>query len=323
MVSQGSTFGISDQGIVNHDAVHWNLGPEALYEETVRRGLGTVTHGGALTVETGKFTGRSPNDKFIVEGGASQDSIWWGAVNKGTSEEVFDNLHRQMLAYYQNRDLFVQDLHAGSAADYRLNVRVVSDSPWHSLFARNMFLRPNQDELANFRPEFTILHAPTFQAVPERDGTNSEVFIMVNFEKRLILIGGTRYAGEIKKSIFSILNYLLPERGVLPMHCSANIGEAGDTAIFFGLSGTGKTTLSVDGSRKLIGDDEHGWSDQGVFNFEGGCYAKVINLSPEMEPEIFATTRRFGTVLENVVLDPLTHIPHFDDYSLPENTPAS
>ncbi|WP_259781316.1 phosphoenolpyruvate carboxykinase [Aestuariispira ectoiniformans] len=323
MVSQGSTFGISDQGIVNHDAVHWNLGPEALYEETVRRGLGTVTHGGALTVETGKFTGRSPNDKFIVEGGASQDSIWWGAVNKGTSEEVFDNLHRQMLAYYQNRDLFVQDLHAGSAADYRLNVRVVSDSPWHSLFARNMFLRPNQDELANFRPEFTILHAPTFQAVPERDGTNSEVFIMVNFEKRLILIGGTRYAGEIKKSIFSILNYLLPERGVLPMHCSANIGEAGDTAIFFGLSGTGKTTLSADGSRKLIGDDEHGWSDQGVFNFEGGCYAKVINLSPEMEPEIFATTRRFGTVLENVVFDPVTRIPNFDDNSLAENTRAS
>ena len=323
MASQGSNYSLQNHGVFNNGGELWNLGAEALYEETVRQGLGTITKGGALTVETGKFTGRSPNDKFIVEEETSRDNIWWGAVNKSTSEEVFDNLHTQMTAYYQNRKLYVQDLYAGASDKYRLKVRVISDSPWHSLFARNMFIRPAQEDLADFEPDFTILHAPLLQANPERDGTNSEVFVTVNFKKRMVLIGGTRYAGEIKKSIFGVLNYLLPEQGVLPMHCSANIGAAGDTAIFFGLSGTGKTTLSADGTRTLIGDDEHGWSDDGVFNFEGGCYAKVINLSREMEPEIYATTQRFGTILENVVFDPFTRELDFTDNSLAENTRAS
>ena len=323
MASQGSTYGLQNHGVFNEGDVLWNQGAEALYEETVRQGLGTITKGGALAVETGKFTGRSPNDKFIVEEASSRDNIWWGQVNKSTTEEVFDNLHRQMTSYYQNRKLYVQDLYAGASEKYRIKVRVVSDSPWHSLFARNMFIRPATEDLAEFEPDFTILHAPLLQAKPERDGTNSEVFVTVNFDKRMVLIGGTRYAGEIKKSIFGVLNYLLPEQGVLPMHCSSNIGAKGDTAIFFGLSGTGKTTLSADGTRTLIGDDEHGWSDDGVFNFEGGCYAKVINLSPEMEPEIYATTRRFGTILENTVFDPFTREIDFADNSLAENTRAS
>ncbi|MTI08653.1 phosphoenolpyruvate carboxykinase [Curvivirga aplysinae] len=323
MGTQGNTTGLESAGIINSVDVKWNLGAEALYEETISKGLGVMTKGGALAVETGKFTGRSPNDKFIVEEASSKDNIWWGQVNKGTTEAVFDAMHKQMTAYLQNRELYVQDLYAGADIDYRLNVRVISESPWHSLFARNMFIRPDRDDLEGFAPDFTILHSPYINAVPERDGTNSECFILVNFEKKMILIGGTRYAGEIKKSIFSILNYLLPEQGVMPMHCSANIGPDGDTAIFFGLSGTGKTTLSADGSRTLIGDDEHGWSDNGVFNFEGGCYAKVINLSPEMEPEIYATTERMGTILENVVFDPITREVDFDDNSLAENTRAS
>ncbi|WP_420548703.1 phosphoenolpyruvate carboxykinase [Curvivirga sp.] len=323
MGTQGNTTGLESAGIINSVDVKWNLGAEALYEETISKGLGVMTKGGALAVETGKFTGRSPNDKFIVEEASSKDNIWWGQVNKGTTEAVFDAMHKQMTAYLQNRELYVQDLYAGADVDYRLNVRVISESPWHSLFARNMFIRPDRNDLEGFAPDFTILHSPYINAVPERDGTNSECFILVNFEKKMILIGGTRYAGEIKKSIFSILNYLLPEQGVMPMHCSANIGPDGDTAIFFGLSGTGKTTLSADGSRTLIGDDEHGWSDNGVFNFEGGCYAKVINLSPEMEPEIYATTERMGTILENVVFDPITREVDFDDNSLAENTRAS
>jgi phosphoenolpyruvate carboxykinase (ATP) len=282
-----------------------------------------MSTGGALVVETGKHTGRSPNDKFLVDEASSTGNIWWGPVNKKTSEENFENMRRQILSYYQGRDLYVQDLFAGSDRDYRLSVRVISESPWHSLFARNMFIIPSEKELADFVPELTILNAPYFHAVPERDGTNSECAIMMNFAEKTVLIAGTQYAGEIKKSVFSYLNYMLPERSVLPMHCSANIGNAGDTSIFFGLSGTGKTTLSADGTRALIGDDEHGWCDNGIFNFEGGCYAKVINLSPEAEPEIYATTRRFGTILENVVMDPVTRQLDLDDASLTENTRAS
>ena len=318
-----STFGLANHGIVNAKAEHWNQSAAPLYEATIRGGLGSVSRGGALVVETGRHTGRSPNDKFLVEEASSKDNIWWGPINRPTSEERFDNLHRQILAYYQGRNLYVQDLFAGADPDYRLSVRVISESPWHSLFARNMFLQPSDHELAEFVPELTILNAPYFHAVPERDGTNSETAIMMNFAERLVLVAGTVYAGEIKKSVFSYLNYLLPDRDVLPMHCSANIGVGGDVSIFFGLSGTGKTTLSADGTRTLIGDDEHGWSANGIYNFEGGCYAKVINLSEQAEPEIYETTRRFGTILENVVMDPRTRELDLDDGSLTENTRAS
>ncbi len=318
-----SKFGIENHGIVNAAGLHWNEEAATLYEATIRGGLGRLAPGGALVVETGKHTGRSPNDKFLVEEPSSKEHIWWGPVNRPTTPERFDNLHRQMLAYLQGRNVYVQDLYAGADPNYRLSVRVISESPWHSLFARNMFIAPRPDELADFVPEITILNTPYFHAVPERDGTNSETAIMMNFAEKLVLVAGSQYAGEIKKSVFSYLNYVLPERGVLPMHCSANIGPAGDVGVFFGLSGTGKTTLSADGTRTLIGDDEHGWSPTGIFNFEGGCYAKVINLSENAEPEIYATTRRFGTILENVVMDPVTGALDLDDGSLTENTRAS
>jgi phosphoenolpyruvate carboxykinase (ATP) len=322
-VDRKSNFGLKNHGIVNTRSEHWNLDAAPLYEATLARGLGHISSGGALVVETGKHTGRSPRDKFLVEEPSSQGNIWWGPINRPTSAQKFDNLHRQILSHYQGRDIYVQDLFCGADPQYRLSVRVISESPWHSLFARNMFLRPSEKELAEFVPELTILNAPYFHAVPERDGTNSECAIMMNFAEKLVLIAGSQYAGEIKKSVFSYLNYVLPERNVLPMHCSANIGPRGDVSIFFGLSGTGKTTLSADGTRALIGDDEHGWSNNGIFNFEGGCYAKVINLSPEAEPEIYATTRRFGTILENVVMDPRTRELDLDDGSLTENTRAS
>ncbi len=323
-----SRHGLGEAGIRARGAVWWNLGAPALYEHTIRSGQGQMAEGGALVVMTGQYTGRSPNDKFIVDEPGSHDNIAWGKVNVPMSEERFQRLHAKVAAYFQTRDLYVQDLYAGADVDYRLPIRVVSESPWHSLFARNMFIDPLQrgeDEsaLRNFQPAFTILHAPYLQADPASDGTNSECFIVMNFARRMVLIGGTIYAGEIKKSVFSILNYLLPERDVLPMHCSANVGAKGDTAIFFGLSGTGKTTLSADSSRTLIGDDEHGWTAKGVFNFEGGCYAKVIKLSAEAEPEIFATTRRFGTILENVVMDPDTRILDLDSARHAENTRAS
>ena len=318
-----SRFGLKQQGIRNLRHAHWNLPPAALYEEALRRGEGVLGPGGALIVETGQYTGRSPNDKFIVEEPGSKDAIWWGPVNRPFAQADFDSMHRRMLAYLQGRDVFVRDVFAGADPQYRLPVRIVTESAWHNLFVANMFLRPGPEELKEFEPAFTILQAPGLHAVPDQDRTKSEVFILVNFAKRLVLIGGSRYAGEVKKSVFSILNYLLPERGVLPMHCSANIGPRGDTAIFFGLSGTGKTTLSADGNRTLIGDDEHGWSDRGIFNFEGGCYAKVIRLSLDAEPEIYATTERFGTILENVVMDPVTRRLDLDDARLTENTRAS
>ena len=318
-----SKHGLELHGIHNIDIAHWNLGEAALYEEAICRHEGLLSVGGPLVVRTGHHTGRSPNDKFIVDEASSRDDIWWGQVNRPITEDQFASLRRRMLAYLQNRDLFVQDCYAGADPDYRLRVRVITESAWHNLFARNMFIQPEAAALAEFEPEFTVIQAPRFHADPAADGTNSEVFIVVSFAQRMVLIGGSSYAGEIKKSVFSILNFLLPARDVLPMHCSANIGPKGDSAIFFGLSGTGKTTLSADSSRTLVGDDEHGWSNNGVFNFEGGCYAKVIRLSPEAEPEIYATTERFGTVLENVMLDQDTRLLDLDDGALTENTRAS
>jgi phosphoenolpyruvate carboxykinase (ATP) len=315
-------FDLEAQGMRHLGPLHWNLTAPHLYEHAIRRHEGEIGLGGSFVANTGRHTGRSPHDKYIVNEPGTKDSVWWGDINQPIDPPRFDSLHQRMLAYLQGRELFVQDLYAGADPEYRLPVRVVSDHAWHSLFARNMFIRPPEPELHDFEPAFTILHAPNFRAIPELDGVRSETFILVNFASRLVLIGGTRYAGEIKKSVFGYLNFVLPSRDVLPMHCSANVGPNGDCAIFFGLSGTGKTTLSADASRTLIGDDEHGWSPRGIFNFEGGCYAKVINLSPSAEPEIYATITRFGTVLENVVLDPVTRMPDVDDASLTENTRA-
>ena len=322
MTGAKSRFGLERQGMRHLGTVHWNQSMPVLYQHAVHRSEGEVVAGGAFSVRTGRFTGRTPRDKYIVEEPGTKDTVWWGKINQPVDPERFDSLHQRMLAYLQGRDLFVQDLYAGADPTYRLPVRVITDNAWHSLFSRNMFVRPDVGELEGFEPAFTILHAPRFLAIPELDKINSEVFIFVNFAKGLVLIGGTAYAGEIKKSVFGYLNFVLPARDVLPMHASANVGPKGDCAIFFGLSGTGKTTLSADNSRTLIGDDEHGWSPKGIFNFEGGCYAKVINLSPTAEPEIYATITRFGTVLENVITDPATRMPDVDDDSLTENTRA-
>jgi phosphoenolpyruvate carboxykinase (ATP) len=317
-----STFGIDRHGIRNVAAAHWNLSVPMLYEHAIRRGEGVLGEGGSFVARTGIHTGRSVKDKFIIEEPGSKADIWWNGFNQPASPAIFESMHQRMLAYLQGREIFVQDVFCGADPEFRLPVRLVSESAWHTLFARNMFIRPSRTDLRDFRPGFTILHAPKLHATPERDGLNSETFILVNFAEKLALIGGTSYAGEVKKSVFGLLNFLLPAKGVLPMHCSANVGPRGDCAIFFGLSGTGKTTLSADGSRTLIGDDEHGWSKNGIFNFEGGCYAKVIRLSAKAEPEIYATIRRFGTVLENVVLSEHDRIPDVDDASLTENTRA-
>ena len=315
---------LSTMGLTGLGTVHWNLDAPALYERALRRGEVRLTRYGALVASTGARTGRSPQDRFIVDEPSTTAGIWWGDVNRPVARDVFDGLFMRVAAYLRGRDLFVQDLFAGADPAYRLPVRVVTECAWHNLFARNMFIRPKPAQRRRlFTPAFTVVQAPGFQGDPARDGLRSEAFVIINFAKRLVLIGGTAYAGEIKKSIFSVMNFLLPPQGVLPMHCSANIGPRGDTAVFFGLSGTGKTTLSADRSRRLIGDDEHGWSDHSVFNFEGGCYAKVIGLDPHAEPEIFATTRRFGTILENVVMDDATGEVDFDDSSLTENTRAS
>ena len=318
-----SSFGVDRNGLTPSGTVYWNLSTAALVETAVARGEGQLSRDGALVCLTGQHTGRSPNDKFIVKDVETENTIDWGSVNKPMTPEQFNTLHQKILAHLSAKDFFVQDCYAGADPDNRLNVRIITENAWHNLFARNMFIQPTRDELRRFEPEFTVLHAPSCHADPAVHGTNSEVFVLVNFSKKLVIIGGSIYAGEIKKSVFSILNYILPSRGVLPMHCSANISPEGQAAIFFGLSGTGKTTLSADASRVLIGDDEHGWSDTGVFNFEGGCYAKVINLSEEAEPEIYATTRRFGTILENVAMDPVRRTLDLDDNSLTENTRAS
>lgn len=326
MLIQGtvqSEYGLEHHGIQNVNAVYWNLTTPRLYEEAIRRREARVAHLGPLVVRTGQYTGRAPKDKFVVQDNNSNDKVWWGSVNQPMSEVQYDALKRRLLAYWQGRDLFVQDCYAGADPNYRLPIRVITETAWHSLFARDMFIQAKPAELKNHVPEFTVFHAPNFHAIPEEDGTRSEVFIVVNLSKKTILIGGTQYAGEIKKSIFSVLNYLLPQQRVLSMHCSANVGEKGDVAIFFGLSGTGKTTLSADPTRTLIGDDEHGWSNDGIFNLEGGCYAKVVHLSPEGEPEIYATTRRFGTILENVGFNSDTGRVDLDDTSLTENTRAA
>jgi len=303
--------------------VHWNLEPSELYEQILANGEGVLTKDGAIRILTGQYTGRSPKDKFFVEEETSKDDIWWGEINKPISEEVFDHLHAKVLDHLSHRnDLYVLDAFAGTDPRYRMPIRVISEVAYHGLFAWNMFVRATEAELANHVPEFTVLAAPTLIAKPDDDGTRTGTFILANIKKRMIVIGGTMYSGEVKKGIFSIMNYLLPGKGVMPMHCSANIGPDGDAAIFFGLSGTGKTTLSADASRTLIGDDEHGWADDGVFNFEGGCYAKTINLSSESEPEIYATTQMFGTILENV---PLTEHrkPDFTDTRYTQNTRCS
>jgi phosphoenolpyruvate carboxykinase (ATP) len=297
-----------------------NLQPAQLVSEAIRRDEAQLSAGGAVVATTGKFTGRSPKDKFFVAYPELQDSIDWGTTNQALDPERFAAMRRRAIAHIADRELFVQDLFAGGDPAHRVKVRVVTEQAWHNLFARNMFIRPSEAELEGFEPDWVVLQLPSFEADPAVDGTNSSTVIAVDFREKLVLIGGTAYAGEIKKSIFTVLNYLLPAAGVMPMHCSANVSAAGHVAVFFGLSGTGKTTLSADASRTLIGDDEHGWGPDGVFNFEGGCYAKVVRLDPEAEPEIFAASTRFGTVLENVILDPVTRAPRFEDDSLTENT---
>jgi phosphoenolpyruvate carboxykinase (ATP) len=316
--------GLEAVGILRSGTVHWNLSTPALTEISVARHEGQLAADGPLVARTGQHTGRSPNDKFVVKEPASEKHVHWGDVNKPIDEKYFDALHKDLVAYVQDKELFVLDAWAGADPTYRLPIRVVNEYAWHNIFARNMFLPENDPaKRAAHAPEFTVIDIPNFKADPARHGSRSESFIFVNFGKKLVLIGGTSYAGEIKKSIFTILNYILPLKGVLSMHCSANVGKDGDTALFFGLSGTGKTTLSSDPVRQLLGDDEHGWSDKGVFNFEGGCYAKMIKLSPEAEPQIYATTKRFGTILENVVMNPDTRKLDLDDQSLTENTRGS
>ena len=301
--------------------VHWNLVAPQLVEAAVARGEGRLANDGPLVDETGPHTGRSVKDRFIVRDETTEATVWWGKSNQDMAPDAFGRLRDDFIAALADKpDLFVQDLYGGSQPGHRVKVRVVNEFAWHNLFIRNMLVRPEEKDLPGFQPEYTIIDLPSFRADPTRHGCRSETVIAVSFTERLILIGGTRYGGEMKKSVFSLLNYLLPPTGVMPMHCSANIGPAGDTAIFFGLSGTGKTTLSADASRTLIGDDEHGWSDTAIFNFEGGCYAKMIRLSAEAEPEIYATTKRFGTVLENVVMDPDARTLDLDDPALAENS---
>jgi len=313
--------GLENLGLSNLHRAYWNLPTASLYEEAVFRGEARISHLGPMVVGTGKHTARAAADKFIVREHTTEGRVWWGEYNRPFSAEKFSALLTRIQGFLQGRDLFVQDCYAGADPDYRMPIRIVTEKAWHSLFARNMFMKiRSTEELKRHAPQFTVICAPSFLASPVIDGTRTETFIIINFSARLAIIGGSAYGGEIKKTIFTVLNFLLPLEGVLPMHCSANVGAAGDVALFFGLSGTGKTTLSADPSRSLIGDDEHGWSDNGVFNFEDGCYAKVIRLSPEAEPQIHACTRRFGTILENVVLDPLSRRLDLNDDALTENT---
>jgi phosphoenolpyruvate carboxykinase (ATP) len=316
--------GLEAQGLDPKGDVHWNLVAPVLIQNAIRRNEGQLADMGPFCAVTTPHTGRSPNDKFLVKEPSSAADVDWGKVNQPMSDAQFETLLADVRDYLNQREeLFIQDLYCGADAKYRLSVRYVSPSAWHMSFVRNMFIRPEATELPTFDPNFTVLHAPEFEADTAKHGTRTGTFIVLNLAKRMILIGGTRYAGELKKAMFTVMNYYMPKQGVLSMHCSSNIGKSGDTALFFGLSGTGKTTLSADPQRSLIGDDEHGWSPEGVFNYEGGCYAKVINLSPESEPDIFRTTQMFGTVLENVVLDELTRKVKFDDQSITENTRAS
>jgi phosphoenolpyruvate carboxykinase (ATP) len=314
---------LTELGLTHVAQVYRNLSPARLYEEIIRRREGLIAQDGPAVVYTGEHTGRSPKDKFFVQEPDSKDLIWWEGANRPFSPEHFAALMHRILAYLQGKDIFVQDCYAGADATYRRSVRVITENAWHSLFAHNMFIVPPASDLPTYTPEYTILHVPGFQANPLIDATHSATFIIMNFATKLILIGGTAYAGEVKKAVFTLLNYLLPQQRVLSMHCSANVGADNDVALFFGLSGTGKTTLSTDPHRRLIGDDEHGWSDNGIFNFEGGCYAKVIRLSPTSEPEIYSSTRRFGTILENVAMDPYTRMLDLDSDTYTENTRAA
>ena len=324
MTDRSPIKGLEAQGITTQATIHWNLITAPLVEAAIRRGEGKLAAEGPLVVATGTHTGRSAQDKFIVRDAETEDTIWWGKTNKAMDPAHFAALKADFFAALAEKDtLFVQDLFGGSQPEHRVRVRVINELAWHNLFIRTMLVRPKAEELAGFDPDYTIIDLPSFVADPARHGCRSQTVIAVNFTEKLILIGGTKYAGEMKKSVFGLLNYLLPVEGIMPMHCSANIGPKGDTAVFFGLSGTGKTTLSADASRTLIGDDEHGWSDTAVFNFEGGCYAKMIRLSAEAEPEIYAVTKRFGTVLENVVIDPDTRALDLDDATLAENTRAA
>ena len=318
----GAFLTLEEQGIIGLGPTHWNHSAPILVEQALRREEGILTRRGAMVFRTGKYTGRSPKDKFIVREPSCSDYIDWGPVNQAFEPEKFEALYQRVLTYLKGREVWVKDAFGGTDPTHRLPVRVICERAYHALFSHQLFVRPDPDELARHHPEFTIIAVPDFQAIPERDGTRSETFIIVNFARKLILIGGTCYAGEIKKSVFTILNYLLPLKGVLSMHCSANVGARGDTALFFGLSGTGKTTLSADTDRHLIGDDEHGWSEEGIFNFEGGCYAKCIRLNRFNEPEIFEAIR-FGTVLENVSLNQKSREVDFADASLTENTRAA
>ena len=319
-----SDYGLENHGLTNLRLAYWNLPTEALYEEIVFRNEGKISHKGPVVVNTGKHTARAANDKFIVWESSTSDRIWWGQYNRPYEEEKFGELYARLQGFLQGKDVFVQDCYAGADPDYRMPVRIITEYAWHSHFARNMFILPSSNEAYRRHvPEFTVICVPSFKSFSPIDGTPGDTFIVLNFDERLCIIGNSGYAGEIKKSIFTVLNYLLPLEGVMTMHCSANVGKSGDVALFFGLSGTGKTTLSADPCRGLIGDDEHGWSDRGVFNFEGGCYAKVIQLSPTAEPEIYACTQKFGTILENVIYDPVTRIIDLDDDTRTENTRAS
>ena len=319
-MSSVAHFGLTD--LLAQKNVQRNLSTPKLVEAAIINGEGVLSSRGALVSETGKRTGRSPKDKFTVKDSITENRVDWGSVNLPFSPEKFDALYDRVLEYLQDKQLYVQDLFCGADPRYRLPIQVINEYAWHNLFVRQLFIRPTEEELKTHKPEFTIVAAPGFLADPKRDGTNSEVFVIVNFTRKLVIIGGTQYAGEMKKSIFGVMNFLLPQRNVFPMHCSANIGEDGVTALFFGLSGTGKTTLSADPTRRLIGDDEHGWSEDGVFNFEGGCYAKCIKLSEQNEPQIW-NALDFGAVLENVILDPVTRVPDYDDDSRTENTRAA
>src|SRR5215468_3741066 len=319
---KNTSYELDNYGLREPDRVYWNLTPPELYEEIARRNEGILSDHGAMLVDTGEHTGRAAKDKAIVREAGSEDKVFWGDVNKDFPQDKFNALKERMMAHANGRDLFVQDTFVGADNKFRLPVRVINELAWHSLFARTMFIS-EENESTPHQPEFTIINFPSFQANPQRDGTRSPTFILMDFSQKLVLIGGTSYAGETKKSAFTVMNYLLPQSGVMSMHCSANVGGAGDVAIFFGLSGTGKTTLSADPERRLIGDDEHGWSDDGVFNIEGGCYAKVIKLSAEAEPDIYRTTRMFGTILENVVYDQNTRRIDLDDARKTENTRAS
>jgi len=319
-----SEYGLEYLGLSNLNKVYWNLPVEALYEEANFRNEGKITYGGGFTVNTGKYTARAASDKFVVREPTTEEHVWWGQYNRPFEAKKFDELFNRVQGFLQGKDVFVQDCYAGADPNYRLPVRIITELAWHSYFARNMFITPKtNDEYRRHVPEFTVISVPSFKAFPQIDGTPTNTVIAINFDQKLCIIGNTGYAGEIKKSVFTIMNYLLPLQGVLSMHCSANMGPQGDTALFFGLSGTGKTTLSADPGRGLIGDDEHGWSDDGVFNFEGGCYAKVISLSESAEPQIYATTHRFGTILENVIFDPVTRLIDLDDDTRTENTRAS